>query len=81
MECDVVAASVDGRSLLIGEVKMHFSPRQAQTVLENLRQKATRLPPAASVAHVVPAIFTAGKRPPNSAGYCIPVERVLEALK
>jgi len=81
MECDVVARSTDGKALLAGEVKMRVAPRQAQTVLDDLKRKIERLPAAESVAKVIPVIFAAEAGSAAGGACCVRAEAVLTALR
>jgi hypothetical protein len=58
LEVDLVAHSVDGRSVLIGEVKWarHAIPRDAERLLAQLEDKARRLPVTAG-REVVPMLW------------------------
>ena len=81
LECDVVARSADGKTLLAGEVKMKLTARQARATLADLRQKIERLPAAESAARVVPVVFTAGNKPATADACCVDVADVLAALR
>jgi AAA+ ATPase superfamily predicted ATPase len=57
MEFDVLAESITGNSLLIGEVKRHVTSRDLRRLKENLLQKTDRLPLARPYDDVRPFVF------------------------
>lgn len=59
MEFDVMAESVDGRSLFVGEVKLHVSHADVPRLENELREKVQRLPLAGNYATIVHQVFAA----------------------
>ena len=59
MEIDVVAESLDGRTLLVGEAKLSLSAREAGRVLAELKSKAANLPFAKDYGKVIARLFVA----------------------
>lgn len=59
LEVDVVAESVDGRALLVGEVKLRITVEDARHVQRVLDEKVSRLPFAQSYERVTTALFPA----------------------
>ena len=66
MELDVVAESLDGRTLLIGEAKLSLSAREAERTLVELKGKAANLPFAKRHAKTVIRLFVAEGGVPDS---------------
>ena len=66
MELDVVAESLDGRTLLVGEAKLSLSPREAERALAELKGKAANLPFAKAYAKTVIRLFVADGDVPNA---------------
>lgn len=63
MEIDVLAESVDGKTLLAGEVKLSLSKREAEHVQGELDAKVRQLPFAAKYKKVITRLFVAKKCP------------------
>lgn len=59
MEIDVVAESLDGRTLLVGEAKLSMSAREAERTLAGLKSKAANRPFANDYGNVVTRLFVA----------------------
>lgn len=59
MELDVVAESVDGKTLLVGEVKLRLTKIEADHAMSELRKKASLLPFARKYENVVCRLFVA----------------------
>lgn len=66
MEIDVVAESLDGRVLLVGEAKLSLSKGEACRMLKELEEKANNLPFANKYERVVTKLFVA-QDPPSGA--------------
>ena len=60
MEIDVMAESVDGRSLLVGEAKLRVSHADVPRLERELREKVQRLPFADNYATITLQVFAAG---------------------
>jgi len=81
LEIDVVAESLDGRILLVGEAKLRVSRREVPGALAQLGAKAERLPFAEAYAEIRPILFTPECDTPASAeGNLATAEDVLPAL-
>ncbi|MFH0777436.1 MAG: ATP-binding protein [Candidatus Eisenbacteria bacterium] len=59
LEIDVVAESLDGKSLLLGEAKLAVDTRGLAHARQDLRRKAARLPFVKDYRHVVERVFAA----------------------
>ena len=59
MELDVVAESLDGQTLLVGEAKLSLSAREAERTLAELKAKAANLPFAKDYSKTVARLFVA----------------------
>ena len=59
MELDVVAESVDGTTLLVGEVKLSVKPSEIQRMKMELQSKVVRLPLCGNYKRIVTRIFAA----------------------
>jgi len=57
MEIDVLAESIDGQALLIGEVKRRVTRPELHRLKEDIHQKADRLPLARQCANIHPFVF------------------------
>ena len=57
MEIDVMAESIDGRALLVGEVKRYVNFEDLQRIEEELQEKVARLPFAHRYGTIVPFVF------------------------
>lgn len=66
MEVDVVAESVDGKTLLVGEAKLALSRLEAEHALRELKAKAALLPFASDYDRVEVRLFVAKKCPVES---------------
>ena len=66
MEIDVVAESLDGETLLVGEAKLSLSETEAVHVLRDLEAKARQLPFASKYKRIVSRLFVA-QDPPSAA--------------
>lgn len=66
MEIDVVAESLDGGTLLVGEAKLSLSETEAVRVLRDLEAKARQLPFASKYKRIVSRLFVA-QDPPSAA--------------
>ena len=65
MEIDVVAESLDGKTLLVGEAKLSLSKGDASRVLAELEAKAMQLPFVGKYKRVVSRLFVAKDPPPG----------------
>ena len=81
MECDVLARSLDGTSLLVGEAKVNASARDVAAAFDGLERKARRLPFAGTFERIVPVVFVAGGHRGDSLGACLTAEDVFAVLK
>lgn len=84
LECDLVAESFDGKSLLVGEVKLRLSATKRRRTEQTLQSKIDQLPFTSRYRQVVPAIFTdvMDNRSKRSGGITyVSVAKVLQALK
>lgn len=80
LELDVVAESVDGKALLVGEVTWPLDARELDRARYDLHKKTERLPLAGGYDRVIERIFAAnveGRRREN----LIVADEVLSALK
>ena len=59
MEIDVVAESIDGKTLLVGEAKLALSKSEQKRELTVLRQKVEALPFRRDYHHVEVRLFVA----------------------
>jgi len=66
MELDVVAESVDGKSLLVGECKLALSSAEAARAVSDLADKAAHLPFADKYKRIETRLFVAQKPPRNA---------------
>ena len=66
MEIDIVAESLDGETLLVGEAKLSLSETEAVRVLRDLEAKARQLPFASKYKRIVSRLFVA-QDPPSAA--------------
>ena len=66
MEIDVVAESLDGKTLLVGEAKLSLSKGDARNVLAELEAKAMQLPFVGKYKRVVSRLFVAKDPPPGA---------------
>ena len=64
MEIDIVAESLDGETLLVGEAKLSLSETEAVRVLRDLEAKARQLPFASKYKRIVSRLFVAQDPPP-----------------
>ena len=63
MEIDVLAESIDGKTLLAGEVKLSLTKREAEHVQGELDAKVRQLPFAAEYKKIITRLFVAKKCP------------------
>ena len=63
MEIDVLAESIDGKTLLAGEMKLSLTKREAEHVQAELDAKVRQLPFAKDYKKVVTRLFVAKKSP------------------
>ena len=63
MELDIVAESLDSKTLLVGEAKLSISEAEARRVIEELADKAKQLPFANRYEKVVTKLFVAQDPP------------------
>ena len=66
MEIDIVAESLDGGTLFVGEAKLALPKREAVHALRDLEAKASQLPFAGRYKRIVTRLFVA-KDPPTGA--------------
>ena len=66
MEIDVLAESIDGKTLLAGEVKLSLSKREAEHALAELNAKVRQLPFANKYKKVITRLFVAKKCPSDA---------------
>ena len=59
MELDIVAESIDGKTLLVGEAKLSLTEKEAQRELAELEAKARLLPLARDYERTVVRLFVA----------------------
>jgi hypothetical protein len=59
LEIDVIAESVDGTALLLGEAKLSVDAQELARVRQDLKRKAARLPFLKDYKHVVERVFAA----------------------
>lgn len=64
MEIDIVAESLDGETLLVGEAKLSLPKTEAMRVLRDLEAKARQLPFASKYKRIVSSLFVAKDPPP-----------------
>ena len=64
MEIDVVAESLDGGTLLVGEAKLSLPKKEAVRVLRDLEAKASQLPFVGKYKRIVTRLFVAKDPPP-----------------
>jgi uncharacterized protein len=79
LEVDLVASSIDGGSVLVGEVKWG-APRDANRLLAELEAKARRLP-AAVGKEVVSALWLKAPVKGLTAGHVVTPRQVLDVLR
>jgi uncharacterized protein len=79
LEVDLVASSIDGRSVLVGEVKWAV-PKDAERLLAELEAKARRLPVAIG-KEIVLALWLKAPVKGEAAGQVVTPRQVLDALK
>ncbi|HKI05509.1 MAG TPA: DUF234 domain-containing protein [Thermoanaerobaculia bacterium] len=79
LEVDLVAYSLDGGSVLVGEVKW-AAPRDAERLLAQLEAKARRLPVAAG-KEVVPALWLKAPVEGPAANRVVTPRQVLDVLR
>ena len=66
IEVDIVAESLDGETLLVGEAKLSLSAKEAERALRELEAKARQLPFACKYKHVVSRLFVAQDAPSSA---------------
>ena len=66
MEIDVVAESLDGETLFVGEAKLSLSAGEAPSTLAELEDKARRLPFAGRYKRMEARLFVAKNPPPGA---------------
>ena len=66
MEIDVVAESLDGETLFVGEAKLSLSASEAPRTLAELEDKAKRLPFAGRYKRMEARLFVAKNPPPGA---------------
>ena len=66
MEIDVLAESVDGKTLLAGEAKLSLTKREAEHVQGELDAKVRQLPFAAEYKKIITRLFVAKKCPTDA---------------
>lgn len=82
LEVDIVAESLDGQSLLVGEAKLSVGKSEWQRSSDRLHAKIARLPFAHDYRTVTPALFVAGGKVRRAGKVtCVTAEDVLAALK
>ena len=64
MEIDIVAESLDGKTLFVGEAKLSLSKTEADRALRDLEAKAKQLPFASKYKRIVSRLFVAQDPPP-----------------
>ena len=64
MEIDIVAESLDGKTLFVGEAKLSLSKTEADRALRDLEAKAKQLPFASKYKRIVSRLFVAKDPPP-----------------
>ena len=65
MELDVVAESLDGKTLLVGEAKLFLSEAEASRAVKKLEDKARQLPFANKYEKILTKLFVAKDPPPG----------------
>ena len=80
LEIDVVAESVDGKAVLVGEVKWTLDARELDRARYDLHKKTERLPLAGSYDRVIERVFTANATG-RSRENLIAADEVLSALR
>lgn len=80
IEIDVVAESVDGSALLVGEAKLRVSARDASRIEGELRAKSRRLPHV-SAKEIVPVVFGASRATARARCTSVGLAEVLRALR
>ena len=68
LELDIVAETVDSKTLLVGEAKLSLSAREAEHAMSELKVKASLLPVAAEYDKVVCQLFVADNPPGGALG-------------
>ena len=66
MEIDIVAESLDGDTLFVGEAKLSLSETEAERAISELEAKASQLPFASKYKRIVSRLFVA-QDPPSTA--------------
>lgn len=66
MEVDIVAESLDGDTLFVGEAKLSLSETEVNRVLYELEAKAKQLPFARKYKRIVSRLFVAHNPPPSA---------------
>ena len=66
MEIDIVAESLDGKTLFVGEAKLSLSKTEADRALRDLEAKAKQLPFASKYKRIVSRLFVAKDPPPGA---------------
>ena len=64
MEIDIVAESLDGETLFVGEAKLSLSEEESARAISDLDDKARRLPFASKYKRIVSRLFVAQDPPP-----------------
>lgn len=80
MEIDLAAESTDGRSLLLGEVKLTADKGARQRLITELGEKAARLPFVGKYDHLVLKLFIA-RTTGATDETLVPAEEIIAALK
>ena len=68
MEIDIVAETIDAKTLLVGEAKLSLSAREAEHALSELKVKASLLPFSTEYDKVVCQLFAADTPPTSALG-------------
>lgn len=81
MECDVLASSIDGQALLVGEVRLQQTTRQARQGAQEVRAKIERLPLAREFKKIVPVVFMLGAHRSDIGAIQVSADDVLDVLR
>ena len=66
MEIDLVAESLDGETLFVGEAKLSLSKTEADRALYELEAKAKQLQFAGKYKHIISRLFVAQDAPSSA---------------
>jgi hypothetical protein len=80
MEIDVVAESLDGKNLLLGEVKLSATAVEMERIQKQLQVKVAQLPFAERYQRVETVVFSAAERSATEKANVVGLSDLLRVL-